>query len=153
MPPKLRAIDDPTISIRLRYGPHVIFILADITWTFQQLTTELLSILRNRYPDGLRQAPSALPRPPGLPDVEEKTPIPAADDANVRIAYALPRNASDLASGWKNLKARPEDTLGKKGVTDLSSVAFAFVGEGEDEANAEFHVVVPTPPEETASME
>ncbi|KAL1837595.1 hypothetical protein VTJ49DRAFT_3613 [Mycothermus thermophilus] len=150
-PPKAKAVDDLQISLRLRYGVHVIFIIAMLDWTFEQLTTELLSILRDRYPEGLRREPP-LPSLPGLPTApssEETTPIPA-EGADVRVAYALPQNPNDFSAGWKNLKAQPGDTLKKKGIKDWSSLAFVFVDADESDADTEFHVVVPSVPEESA---
>ncbi|KAL2270719.1 hypothetical protein VTJ83DRAFT_90 [Remersonia thermophila] len=151
MAPKAKALDDLQISLRLRYGVHIIFVIAELDWTFEQLTTELVSILRNRYPEGLRREP-ALPSLPGLPTAlhsEEATPIPA-EGQEVRVAYALPQNPNDLSAGWKNLRAQPEDTLKKKGIKDWSSLAFVFLDEDESDLDAKFHVVVPSVPEESA---
>ena len=103
-----------------------------LDWTFSRLDTELLSILRDRYPDGL-SATLILTKP---------TPLPA-DDNNVKIAYALPKNPSDLTQGWKNLGAQPTDTLGDKKITDVSSIAFVLLDPEADEAEAEFEVEVP----------
>jgi hypothetical protein len=104
-----------------------------LDWTFSRLTTELLEILRDRYPNGLA-ASTEQPEP--------TTPVPASD-TDVRLAYALPKNPNDLSEGWKNLKAQPDDTLGKKGLRDLCHVAFALLDADADEADAEFRVEVP----------
>lgn len=124
-------MDDPEISIRLKYGIHTIFLFAMPDWPFSRLTTELLSILRDRYPNGL--TPSI-----AQPDA---TPVPP-NDGDVNIAYALPKNQHNLSGGWKNLKAQPGDTLGQKGLTDMCSVAFALLDSGTDVADAEFQVEV-----------
>jgi hypothetical protein len=126
-------VDDPQISLRLKYGIHTIFLFAMVDWTFSRLTTELLSILRDRYPDGLTTST-------GDP---EKTPLPARDD-DTQVAYALPRNANDLSQGWKNIKANPSDLLVKKGLTDTCSVAFALLDPAADEGDVRFQVQLPT---------
>ncbi|EAQ93877.1 hypothetical protein CHGG_02112 [Chaetomium globosum CBS 148.51] len=125
--------------VRLKYGIHTVFISAMIDWPFSRLTAELLSILRDRYPDGL----TASIRQPQL------IPIPASD-SDAKVAYALPKNPSDLAQGWKSINARETDVLGKKGVADMSSVAFAFLGPDADEAQPEFVVEVPVLEEEAS---
>lgn len=108
-----------------------------LDWTFARLTTELLEILRDRYPDGLTASTTPLPDATAT-----TTPLPATDD-DARLAYALPKNPNDLSEGWKNLKAQPGDALGKKGLKDLCQVAFALVDADGDEADAEFRVEVP----------
>ena len=136
-PRKTNPVDDPEITLRLKYGIHTIFVLAATDWPFSRLTTELLSILRDRYPTGLTAST-------GRPDL---TPVPAGD-SDVKVAYALPKNASDLSQGWKLIKAQESDALGKKGLGDMCSVAFAVLGSDADEGDAEFVVEVPTLPED-----
>jgi hypothetical protein len=140
MPSKANIADDPEVTIRLKYGIHTVFISAMVDWPFSQLTAELLSILRDRYPNGLT---ASISQP-------QLIPIP---DSDVKVAYALPKNPADLAQGWKAINARETDVLGKKGVTDMSSVAFAFVGDNIDEANPNFVVEVPVLEEEAALRE
>jgi hypothetical protein len=111
-----------------------------VDWPFSQLTAELLSILRDRYPNGLT---ASISQP-------QLIPIP---DSDVKVVYALPKNPADLTQGWKAINARETDVLGKKGVTDMSSVAFAFVGDNVDEANPDFVVEVPVLEEEAALRE
>ncbi|KAK4233764.1 hypothetical protein C8A03DRAFT_38503 [Achaetomium macrosporum] len=132
-------VDDPEISIRLKYGIHTIFLFAMVDWTFSRLTTELLSILRDRYPDGLTASI----------DDPEKTSLPASDD-DIRVAYALPKNANDLSQGWKSIRAKLSDTLGKKGLTDTCSVAFALLDPSADEDDVKFQVELPTLEDEEA---
>ncbi|KAK3904557.1 hypothetical protein C8A05DRAFT_31682 [Staphylotrichum tortipilum] len=125
-------LEDPEISIRLKHGIHTIFLFAMLDWPFSRLNAELLSILRDRYPEGL-SATLTQTKP---------TPLPA-DDADVKIAYALPKNSNDLSQGWKNLNAQPTDTLAEKKLSDVSSVAFALLDPEADETEAEFVVEVP----------
>jgi hypothetical protein len=102
-------------------------------WPFSRLTTELLSILRDRYEKGLTPSIAA----------PEATPVPASD-GEVKLVYALPRNPNDLSRGWKGLSAQSSDTLGEKGLTDLSYVAFALLSPDQDESEVEFPVEIPT---------
>jgi hypothetical protein len=136
---KTNTVDDPEVMIRLKYGIHTVFISAMIDWPFSRLTTELLSILRDRYPNGLTTSI-------GQPQLVS---IPASD-SDVKVVYALPKNSGDLTQGWKTINARETDLLGKKGVTDTSSVAFSFLDADADESQAEFTVEVPTLEEEAA---
>ena len=130
-------MDDPGITLRLKHGIHTIFLFVMVDWSFSRLTTELLSTLRDRYPNGLSAA-IAEPQP---------TPLPASD-GDVRVAYALPKNPNDLAQGWKNLKAQPNDTVGGKKLADMSCLAFALVDPDADDADVEFGVEIPTLEEE-----
>ncbi|AEO69803.1 21acee09-618b-46ad-a937-a67df7a25c24 [Thermothielavioides terrestris] len=127
-------LEDPQITVRLKHGIHTIFLFAMLDWSFSRLTTELLSILRDRYKDGLTTSIA----PPKI------TPVPANDGDGVRVAYAVPANPSDLSQGWKNLKVKPEDTLGKKGLTDMCSVAFSLLDSDADEEGVEFLVELPS---------
>ena len=104
-----------------------------LDWPFSRVTTELLSILRDRYPGGLTTSIA----PP------KTTPIPANDD-DVKLAYALAKDPSELLHGWKDLKVQPTDTVGGKGLTDMSPVAFAILAPSEDEGKVQFQVEVAT---------
>ena len=130
-------VDDPQITIRLKYGIHTIFLFVMVDWSFSRLTTELLSTLRDRYPNGLT-ASIAQPQP---------TPLPA-NDSDVRVAYALPKNPNDLAQGWKNLKAQPSDTVGGKKLADMCCLAFALLDPEADDGDVEFRVEIPVLEEE-----
>ncbi|KAK4149841.1 hypothetical protein C8A00DRAFT_37544 [Chaetomidium leptoderma] len=143
MPRNANPAGDPEITIRLKYGIHTIFLFAMVDWPFSRVTTELLSILQDRYPNGL----TASIAQPGA-----TTPVPA-HDSDVQVAYALPKNPNDLHEGWKNLKAQPSDTLGKKGLTDMCSVAFALLDPNASEAAVYFQVEVPTEEEDGAEDE
>ncbi|GAB1309832.1 CRAL-TRIO domain-containing protein [Madurella fahalii] len=101
-------------------------------WPFSRVTTELLAILRDRYPSGLT---TSNPRAP-------ITTIPAGD-RDVKMAYALPKNPNDLSEGWKNLKTQTTDTVADKEVTDMCALAFALLDPDMDESDAEFDVECP----------
>ncbi|KAK1752764.1 hypothetical protein QBC47DRAFT_62632 [Echria macrotheca] len=122
---------DDHITLRLKYGIHTIFLFVEPQWTFSKLTHELVDILRDRYPDGLRSKALG-------------TAIPIPEPGNeVRIAYALPKTPNDLEGGWTNLKAAQDDTLTSKGLRDNTAVAFALVDAEEDPNDVEFIVDIP----------
>lgn len=109
-----------------------------LDWPFSRVTTELLSILQDRYPSGLTAS------------IEEPatTPVPS-DHREVKVAYALPKNPNDLSQGWKNIKAKPTDTVGAKGLTDVCALAFALLDpEADDEDNVQFQVEPPASDDE-----
>ncbi|KAL2259307.1 hypothetical protein VTK26DRAFT_7061 [Humicola hyalothermophila] len=124
-------IDDPQITLRLKHGIHTIFLFVMLDWTFSQVTTELLSILRDRYPRGLTTCIA----PP------KTTAIPASD-SDVKVAYALAKDPSDLSHGWKGLNIQPTDTVGGKGLVDMCPVAFALLDPDADESKVQFQVEV-----------
>ncbi|KAK0624526.1 hypothetical protein B0T17DRAFT_616745 [Bombardia bombarda] len=131
-------VDDPQITLRLKHGIHTIFLFAVLDWKFSRVTSELLAILRDRYPDGL--VTSALPK--------KTTPVPRApvhdsNDHDIRVAYAAPRNPNDLSQGWKRINVRERDTLADKQLTDLSAVAFALISPEEEDDIVEFQVELP----------
>ncbi|KAL2129438.1 hypothetical protein VTI74DRAFT_7812 [Chaetomium olivicolor] len=130
-------VDDPEITIRLKHGIHTVFLFAMLDWPFSRVTSELLSILRDRYPGGLT---TSIDQPEG-------TAVPASDD-NINLAYALPKNPNDLSQGWKNIGAQPDDTVGSKGLKDNCALAFALLEPDANEGNVKFHVEVPTLDEE-----
>ncbi|KAL2159396.1 hypothetical protein VTH06DRAFT_2400 [Thermothelomyces fergusii] len=138
-PPSAKTLEDRELSVRLKYGMHTIFIIAMADWSFSRLTAELLSILRDRYPNGLNTSTN--------PAESQITPVPA-NDGDVKVAYALPKNPNDLNQGWRAIKATETDTIGKKGLTDMCSVAFTFLEPGADDASARFVVEVPIIEEE-----
>ncbi|KAL2168544.1 hypothetical protein VTG60DRAFT_7149 [Thermothelomyces hinnuleus] len=139
MPPNAKTVEDPELTVRLKYGMHTIFLIAMADWSFSRLTAELLSILRDRYPNGLNTSTN--------PAESQVTPVPA-NDSDVKVAYALPKNPNDLNQGWRTIKATETDTIGKKGLTDMCSVAFIFLEPDADEASAQFVVEVPIIEEE-----
>ncbi|TDZ33181.1 hypothetical protein C8034_v005601 [Colletotrichum sidae] len=95
--------------------------------SFSDITTALLEVLRDRFPDGLIVNHAS-------PD--ETTELPKGD---AELAYALPINANDLTQGWKNIKVKATDTPVGKGLRDGCAVAFSF-----DLDEPEFVVDVPS---------
>lgn len=135
------------MTVRLKYGIHTISLLTNPDWPFSRLTTELLTVIQERYPNGLTASI-------GSPDL---TPIPAPistsqgdgkPNATIKVAYGLPKQPDDLSEGWKYINAVPSDKLGKKGFTDMCTVAFVVLDHAADETQTEFVVDVPEPPED-----
>jgi hypothetical protein len=114
-------VADTDIRLRFKYGKHTIFLFVDPLAPFSDITTELLQILRERYPDGLyatRDSPVAIPVP--------------EESADTQVSYAAPKAASDPSMGWRKL-----DITGTEKPIDLrilndATFAFAFHNPGEE---------------------
>ncbi|KAK1703126.1 hypothetical protein BDP67DRAFT_451758 [Colletotrichum lupini] len=119
-------IDETFFSVRFKYGAHTILMFVDGQQQFSEVTTSLLEVLRDRFPDGLTINHTS----------PETTAVPEGD---VQLAYALPINATDLTQGWKNIKVSDSDTPVGKGFKDNCIVAFSF-----DTDEPEFLVDIPT---------
>ncbi|KAK1959923.1 hypothetical protein LY78DRAFT_342813 [Colletotrichum sublineola] len=128
-------IDDTFFSVRFKYGAHTILMFVDGQQKFSEITTSLLEVLRDRFPNGLTISHTS----------SETIPLPEGD---VQLAYALPVNAADLTQGWKNIKADDGDTPLVKGWKDNCVVAFSFDAEAP-----EFLVDVPNLDEEMEDEE
>ncbi|KJR89024.1 uncharacterized protein SPSK_07991 [Sporothrix schenckii 1099-18] len=129
------AIDIPNdgISLRFKYGPQTIFLFVDRSATFDAISTQLLEVLRERYPRGLANA-AMLP---------ETTPIPAAGE-EARVVYAAPKNLRDLAAGWKPLNTDNGETPASMRLRENAALAFAIQKGDEIGEAASFHVEIPT---------
>ncbi|KAK3342000.1 hypothetical protein B0T25DRAFT_559761 [Lasiosphaeria hispida] len=142
MPPRARAAgtsesDTSALTLRLKHGIHTVFLFVTPGQTFADITTELLELLRERYPDGLTTSVA----PP------KTTPIPSSGEATV--VYGVPKVPADLAQGWKSLRAGEKDTVASKRLKDMGPVAFAFAGEEEEEeGDVVFEVELPALEEE-----
>ncbi|KAK1569786.1 uncharacterized protein LY79DRAFT_571225 [Colletotrichum navitas] len=128
-------IDDTFFSVRFKYGAHTILMFVDGQQKFSEITTSLLEVLRDRFPNGLT-----------ISHTSSKTI--ALPEGDVQLAYALPVNAADLTQGWKNIKADDKDTPLVKGLKDNCVVAFSF-----DADAPEFLVDVPSLDEEMEDEE
>ncbi|KAK4202891.1 hypothetical protein QBC40DRAFT_195060 [Triangularia verruculosa] len=137
MPPRSAAVidDSPTaLTLILKHGIASVFLFASPSWTFEKLSTELLEILRDRYPEGL--ATSTEPE-------STVTPIPA-DDADVKVVFGTPRDVDDHTKGFKKFDVGPTDTLGTKGLKKVTTFAFALLGPDQDEDGpVKFEVAFP----------
>ncbi|KAK4220355.1 hypothetical protein QBC37DRAFT_367362 [Rhypophila decipiens] len=125
MPPRRATATEEQISLRLKHGIHTIFLFVKNDTTFGQISSDLLEILQDRYPKGLTS--SIVP--------PKTTPVPAAGTSeaeNIKIAYGIARDPTDLSRGWKSLNVDDSDTVADKELVDLSAVAFSLVSEAED---------------------
>ncbi|KAI0137683.1 hypothetical protein F4776DRAFT_623023 [Hypoxylon sp. NC0597] len=111
---------DIDLSINFKYGIHTIILFVDPTNPFRDIADELLEILKERYPEGLKASLVS----------QEKTKLP---DDPLQIEFALPKSPTDLSQDWNPLKAGKKDTPASKGLKDNSVVAFAFRPQDADE--------------------
>ena len=107
--------------MRFKHGIHTIYLFVDALAPFSNVTTELRTLLADRYPDGLTTSVA----PP------KKTTVPA----DVKIAYGVLNIPNDPTRGWKRLNVGEDEefTPTKCGVKNNSLVAFTPVGDGDDE--------------------
>ncbi|KAI0405841.1 hypothetical protein F4802DRAFT_137387 [Xylaria palmicola] len=130
-------IRDIDLSIRFKYGNNTIFLFVDPTATFSHVQEEILDVLKERYADGITSARAL-----------EKTPLPTHAS---QIKFALLKNKTDPAQGWKQLAFEPDDAPVDKGFQDNMMVAFAFAPEDADDADeVDFEVEFPSFDEEYA---
>ncbi|KAI0393736.1 hypothetical protein F5Y17DRAFT_431142 [Xylariaceae sp. FL0594] len=126
------AVLDTDLTIRFKHGNQTIFLFVDPVSPLSAVQEELLSILNERYPDGITTSASA-PKKTGLP--EKAT----------HIRFALPQNSHDFSRGWRPLSFGPQDCAADKGIKDNMSVAFAFAAdEAEELNNTDFNVEFPS---------
>ncbi|KAF6843703.1 hypothetical protein CMUS01_01810 [Colletotrichum musicola] len=119
-------IDETFYSVRFKYGAHTVLMFVDSQQSFSKISASLLEVLRDRFSDGLTINHTS----------PETTAVP---DDDLPLAFALPVNANDLTQGWKNIKAKPDDTPVGKGLRDGCAVAISF-----DVDEPEFVVDVPS---------
>ncbi|CAM1504872.1 Fc.00g024630.m01.CDS01 [Cosmosporella sp. VM-42] len=117
-------VDDAHISVRFKHGIHTIYLFVDALAPFSAITTELLEILQERYPNGLTT--SIAP------------PKTTAVSTDATIMYGVLSVPNDISRGWKKLKiGNGESTPTKLGLKNNSLVAFAFVDDEDDEVDFE----------------
>lgn len=118
-------MDETYISVRFKHGVHTIYLFVDTLQPCSDISSELLRLLRDRYPDGLTTSID----PPKI------TPIP--DETS--ITYAVLNVANDPTRGWKKLKTGEQGEIlpQKAGMKENSIVAFAFVDSLDDEPDFE----------------
>ncbi|KAI5459100.1 hypothetical protein BGZ63DRAFT_271050 [Mariannaea sp. PMI_226] len=126
-------IDDSQISVRFKHGIHTIYLFIDALAPFSEVSTELVQILKERYPQGLTTAIA----PPVT------TPVP--DESDARLTYGVLKVPNDPSRGWKKLKVQDGDTPTKLGIKNNSLIAFMFL---EDDEEVEFAVDWPRDDEE-----
>lgn len=126
----MQADVESQISVRFRHGIHTIYLFIDPTEPFSSVSTELVSLLKERYPNGLT---STL-------DPEKVTPVGEA----AQLVYAVLAVPNDPSRGWKKLSIGDdqEKTPSKAGLKDNSVVAFTFAADGQAD-DADFDVEWP----------
>jgi hypothetical protein len=117
-------VDEAHVSVRFKHGIHTIYLFVDTQDSMAAVGQELRSLLRERYPDGLTTS-SDPPKTTVVPDEEE----------NPCMAFAVLRVPSDPTRGWKRLEYDDEQSTkaGKAGLVQNGIVAFAFLGNEDDE--------------------
>ncbi|OTA68408.1 hypothetical protein K449DRAFT_386710 [Hypoxylon sp. EC38] len=122
---------DIDLSIGFKYGIHTILLFVDPTSSFSDIADELLEILRERYPEGLKASLAS----------QQKTELP---DDPLQIEFAVPESPTDLSQGWNPLNVGKKDTPASKGLKDNGVVAFAFrPHDADDDYEVEFEVEPP----------
>ncbi|KAF4450944.1 hypothetical protein F53441_6005 [Fusarium austroafricanum] len=117
-------VDDAHISVRFKHGIHTIFLFVDALAPFSNVTTELLSVLSERYPDGLTT--SLAPR--------KKTVF----DADSILAFGALKVPNEPQAGWVRLKIGDgESTPTKLGLKNNSLIAFTVLDDVDDEPEFE----------------
>lgn len=104
---------------------------------FSAVTTELLQVLRERYPQGLTTSVS----PP------QSTPVPTSGD-DAHIFYASLVNPYDPTQGWKNLNIKGTETALEKDLKDNMVIAFSIQSGASGGDEPEFSVDWPQLDEE-----
>ncbi|KAI1843577.1 hypothetical protein JX265_007361 [Neoarthrinium moseri] len=128
-------IDDIDLSIRFKFGVHTIFLFVDASSHFSDVSSELLEVLQERFPDGLK--------------ADKDSPPTALPDDSSQIEFAVLRSQTDPSLGWIPLHAKSDDTPVGKGLKDNQTVAFAFRDAAdEDFGEVVFEVAFPTYEEE-----
>ncbi|ESZ90049.1 hypothetical protein SBOR_9563 [Sclerotinia borealis F-4128] len=150
LPPPL---DPPDLTLLFKHTTHTILLLVPPTQTFTQILTQLLTILRERYPDGLTPMPSlpstttttsTLTNHPTLSTTtlnsttttlfDTKIPLPTGTQD---IALALPIDAYEPRNGWTELQVGLGDTPESLGLVEGGRVAFRFLSDGGEDGEEE----------------
>jgi hypothetical protein len=121
------------LTLHFKYSKYTVLLFAEPLTPFSTIKTNLLVILKERYPDGLSRSDSPSP-----------TKIP---DSILDIVLGVPIDPYELSKGWDELDTRGGgmiETPRSLGLKDGSKIAFAFVENDEDkEAKELFYVEYP----------
>ncbi|KAJ4114789.1 hypothetical protein NW768_011343 [Fusarium equiseti] len=121
-------LDDAHISVRFKHGIHTIYLFVDALAPMSEVTTELINVITERYPQGL----TTRIEPP------KNTPV----DENSKIVFGALKIPNDLSSGWTKLKTgNGEHSPTKLGLKNNSLIAFAVVRHEDD--NPDFEIEWP----------
>ncbi|KAF7853052.1 hypothetical protein EAF04_010791 [Stromatinia cepivora] len=156
MPPKRKSststLQNPSdLTLLFKHTTHTILLLVPSTQTFTQILTTLLSVLQERYPEGLNPMISH-PASTSMTTLssttttltDKKTPLPTSIQ---NIALGIPLDVYEPKNGWSELQLGLGDTPESLGLKEGGLVAFRFLGDGENVAEdfeGEFEVQWPS---------
>lgn len=116
-------------TLRFKHGKHTILLFADALTPFTKIKADLLTILRERYPQGLVLSSSPDPKP--IPESVNK------------VALGVPVDVYEPSKGWTELdttsgglKECPKSLELKDGAV----IAFAFLETDEEFSEPTFEV-------------
>ncbi|KAI2641019.1 hypothetical protein GGS21DRAFT_502672 [Xylaria nigripes] len=125
-------IRDTDIKLRFKHGILTIFLFVNPVEPLRYVQEELLGILKGRYPDGITTS--------GIPPRITQLPKNAS-----QIRFAVPKDKSDPAQGWKPLPMDADDTPKGQKLQDNMMVAFAIAeDDAKDADKVEFVVSFPS---------
>jgi hypothetical protein len=119
------------LTLLFKYGKYTILLFAEPLTPFSTIKSNLLTTLKERYPEGLETSLSP-----------NRIKIP---DSILDIVLGVPKDIYDPSKGWDELNIRGggmKESPRSLGLKDGSQVAFAFVDENEEDKEAKdlFHV-------------
>jgi len=124
-------IDATALTLLFKYGKYTILLFAEPLMPFSTIKSNLLTTLKERYPQGLETSLS--PNRAKLPD------------SILDIVLGVPKDTYDPSKGWDELNTRGagmKESPRSLGLKDGSQIAFAFVDEDKEDKEAKdlFHV-------------
>lgn len=131
----LQATTDPSPlswTLRFKSGRQTILLFVDPLESFKNIKTSLLTVLHERYSDGLPDPSSS--QSAGLVDSARRIAIPQIKDTE-DLELGLPNEEADFEKGWKildNEGGQPVlDSPKLLGLKDGSVIAFRFRGQDD----------------------
>ncbi|QUC17496.1 uncharacterized protein UV8b_01737 [Ustilaginoidea virens] len=121
----MSTLDDAHISVRFKHGIHTIYLFVDAEAPMSEVSKELVELLRERYPEGLKKSL----HPAGTTEMPSE-PV---------IAYGVLNIPNDPSKGWKKIKIGEDgiNTPTKCGIKNNSIIAFMFVTDPDEEVTFE----------------
>jgi hypothetical protein len=121
-------------TLHFKYAKYTILLLAEPLTPFSTIKTDLLAILKERYPDGLESSKSPT-----------RTKIP---DSILDIVLGVQKDQYEPSKGWDELDTRGggmNESPKSLSLKDGAKIAFAFVGDDEEDKETKdlFHVEYP----------
>lgn len=115
-------------TLRFKHGKHTILLFAEPLTPISTIKTELLTTLKERYPDG-------------LPTSTADAPLPIPDSIN-EVLLGVPIDVYEPSKGWVEMGTvgSTKDCPKSLGLKDNSVIAFAFIEGDEGEEKVQFHV-------------